>query len=140
MENKPHILELYTRIFFSAAHSYRDRDKTLEKNRVKYGKYSRVHGHNYEVTIGLRGPADFRSGMIINFFEVETILKKKILFVLDISQLEVDIPWFENRLPTTENLSLYIYNELKHAFPPGVNLKSVEVRETPELGAKIENE
>jgi 6-pyruvoyltetrahydropterin/6-carboxytetrahydropterin synthase len=138
--NKQHILELYTRIRFSAAHRYRDRDKSPEENRAKYGKYSRTHGHNYEVTIGLRGPADLKSGMMINFFEVERILKSKILSVLDISHIEEDIPWFKDRLPTTENITQFIYTQLKHAFPPPVCLKSVEVRETHDLGAKIKNE
>ncbi len=140
MENKRHIVELYTRVTFSAAHSYRDRDKTPEENRRKYGKYSRIHGHNYVMTLGLRGPVDFKSGMMINFFDVEKILNEKILTVFDTSHIENDIPWFKDRLPTTENITLYIFTELKNVFPPDVCLKSVEVRETPDLGARIENE
>jgi 6-pyruvoyltetrahydropterin/6-carboxytetrahydropterin synthase len=140
VENRNPILELYTRISFSAAHSYRDKDKSPEENQQKYGKHSRIHGHNYEVTLGLRGPVDTKSGMMINFFEVEQILKEKIISILHISHLEEDIPWFREHLPTTENISLFIYHQLKRAFPPSVTLISVEVRETPDLGAKINNE
>ncbi|MCD6234735.1 MAG: 6-carboxytetrahydropterin synthase [Candidatus Marinimicrobia bacterium] len=140
MANKNPILELYTRISFSAAHSYRDQNKSPEENRRQYGKNSHVHGHNYEVTLGLRGSVDMQSGMIINFFEVKQILKEKILSVLDVTHLEEDIPWFRENLPTTENITLFIYNKLKRAFPSSVTLISVEVRETPDLGAKIYNE
>jgi len=140
VESSNPILEIYTRILFSAAHSYRDKHKSPEENRGKYGKYSRIHGHNYEVILGLRGPIDMKSGMMINFFEVEQILKEKIISILDISHLEEDIPWFREHLPTTENISLFVYHQLKRAFPPSVILVSVEVRETPDLGAKISNE
>jgi len=137
--DKP-IIELFTRVFFSAAHSYRDRDKTPEENRKKYGIYNRVHGHNYEVVIGLRGQADAKTGMMINFFEIEKILNDKILSVMHISHLEEDIPWFNDRIPSTENITRFIYEQLHQTFKFPVGLISVEVKESDDLGAKIINE
>jgi len=137
--NQP-IIELYTRIFFSAAHSYRDRDKSPEENRNKYGLYNRVHGHNYEVIIGLRGKADVKTGMMINFFDIGNILNEKILSVMDISHLEEDIPWFKDRIPSTENITRFVYEQLKQTFKIPVCLISVEVKESDDLGAKIKNE
>jgi 6-pyruvoyltetrahydropterin/6-carboxytetrahydropterin synthase len=133
-------IELFTRVYFSAAHSYRDRDKSPEENLKKYGIYSKIHGHNYEVVIGLRGPVDAKTGMIINFFDVQKIMEDKILSVLDISHLEDDIPWFNDRIPSTENITRFIYYQLKHVFRSPVSLFSVEVKESNDLGAKIIDE
>lgn len=140
MENDRPIIELFTRVFFSAAHSYRDRDKTPEENRKKYGTYNRIHGHNYEVIIGLRGPSDMKTGMMINFFDIEKILQNKILSVMHISHIEEDIAWFKDRIPSTENITRFIYEQLSQTFKPPVCLISVEVKESNDLGAKIINE
>ncbi len=140
MGNDRPTIELFTRVYFSAAHSYRDRDKSPEENLKKYGIYSKIHGHNYEVVIGLRGPVDAKTGMIINFFDVQKIMEDKILSVLDISHLEEDILWFNNRIPSTENITRFIYYQLKHVFRSPVSLISVEVKESNDLGAKIIDE
>ncbi len=140
MGNDRPTIELFTRVYFSAAHSYRDRDKSPEENLKKYGIYSKIHGHNYEVVIGLRGPVDAKTGMIINFFDVQKIMEDKILSVLDISHLEDDIPWFNDRIPSTENITRFIYYQLKHVFRSPVSLFSVEVKESNDLGAKIIDE
>ncbi|MDD3806695.1 MAG: 6-carboxytetrahydropterin synthase [Candidatus Marinimicrobia bacterium] len=140
MVNKLPIIELYTRTFLSAAYRYDDANLTEEENQQKYGKYHQVHGHTFEVILGLRGPVDPKSGMMINFFDVEKIIKEKILSPLDTTQLDKDIPWFKHHLPTIENISLFFMSTLKDAFPPPVKLISVEVNKTPYLGAKINND
>lgn len=135
MANEGRPVELFTRVMFSAAHSYRDKALSDAENFAKYGKYSRVHGHNYELIVGLRGRVDSHSGMLVNFFDVERILKEKVLDELDYSHLEADISCFREQLPSTENLARYIFNKLSQQFGTDAELFHIEVKESADLSA-----
>ena len=85
---------------------------------------SKVHGHSFLVILVLRGPLDPKIGWVRDYHEILTQtegLKK----TLDHSLLN-EIPGLEN--PTTEILTLYIFNELKKRIP---ELHQVIIRETP---------
>ena len=65
--------------------------------------------------------------MIIDFYDIKGLVKKKILKKLDHTYLN-DILEF---VPTAENLVIYIYNELFDDFNDlGLILKSVRLSET----------
>lgn len=49
---------------------------------------------------------------------------------LDHKNLDIDVPYFKNVVSTTENLAIYIYNELKKVMPNPSLLYEVKVHET----------
>ncbi len=131
-------VELFTKVRFAAAHSYNEAGLSPEENRTKYGKCAKVHGHNFEVTIGLRGAFDPETGMLVNFFDVERVLQELIIEPLDYCHLEKEIPFFSENIPTTENIARYLYLKLKNKFGSNAELFRVEVFESFELGAVYE--
>ena len=106
IDNKPQII-LTHQMRFCAAHFLK-----------KKCEIQHLHGHNYRVQILLQGSPD-KNGMVINFSDVKRIAYEKIHNHLDHQNLNLDIPYFENMLPTVENLAQYIwkilYNEFKEA-------------------------
>lgn len=98
---------------FSASHRYWRDDWTQEKNDAVFGLCTSPygHGHNYELHVTISGEVDPDTGMIINLSE----LKKKVKIILndfDHKFLNLDTPFFKDRIPTTENIGLVLFEQL----------------------------
>lgn len=106
------------------------------KNRAVYGKCADLHGHQYRIEIALTGLIPPDTGMLINGFEVDRIVGEKILQKADHKYLNDDIAFFQKHPPTAEWIAVWIFDEIKNAFPSGVALKRVKVYETPSLCAE----
>lgn len=72
------------------------------------GKCSQLHGHSWKLIVSLEGKVNPKTGMIIDFHQLNEIIEEKILNKLDHAYLN-DI--IEN--PTCENLLMWISNQLK---------------------------
>ncbi|XP_048259152.1 6-pyruvoyl tetrahydrobiopterin synthase-like isoform X2 [Haliotis rufescens] len=81
---------------FSAAHRLFNEKLTDVENEKIFGKCSAVngHGHNYKVRVTLRGP-------------------ECIMDVLDHKNINMDVPHFRHTVPTSENIVIFIWNQLK---------------------------
>jgi len=86
---------------FSAAHNLRGYRRKCEK----------LHGHNWNVRVTVRGGDLDGTGMLIDFREVKGYLGK-ILEKLDHRYLN-EIPQFRVNNPTSENIARFIFRELK---------------------------
>lgn len=132
------ILEL-TEIF-SSAHFYEQKLWDEQRNREAFGacytKYG--HGHNYKVIAGFilneNSPSD--SFLQKKRDSYQTILKK-VCAVLDHQHLNFDIPAFADKNPTTENIALYLQEELLKVLPSNV-LKSLRLYEMDDLWVEIQ--
>lgn len=71
------------------------------------GRCARVHGHNYRLEVTVCGERDASSGMVIDFYDLESAVRAAVLERLDHSNLN-DI--LEN--PTAENLVVWIWEQL----------------------------
>ena len=80
-------------------------------NLIKYhGKCERLHGHTYKLTVILEGSiAQDGEDMIIDFCEISSIVKAKIISRLDHCYINDLISQ-----PTAENIALWIWHELEH--------------------------
>jgi 6-pyruvoyltetrahydropterin/6-carboxytetrahydropterin synthase len=110
---------------FSAAHIIRGYN----------GPCSRLHGHNWKVTVEAKTDVLDHLGMSVDFYvlqkKTEEITKK-----FDHRDMN-SIPPFDKELnPTSENIARYIYNELKKLLPVNVKLSFVAVGETGQYTAK----
>ena len=118
---------------FCAAHKYWNPDWDEEKNLKIFEDDVRVHGHNYDLDITIKGEPDQESGFIINISDLKKIVKEKILDILDHSQIQEDIQWFSNKQPSTENLVLFIWENIESYINRPAKLYKIKLRETPTI-------
>ncbi len=117
---------------FNAAHKLYNKNWSNERNREIFGKCSNenYHGHNYELIVKLRGEIDRDTGMVYDLGDLKNIIKTEIEDLLDHKNLNIDIPYFNDVIPTTENLSIFIWGKLKKAIDIDCEI-SVILYETP---------
>ena len=107
---------------FCAAHKYWNNKWDKKKNIKIFEDDVRVHGHNYELDITIKGNPDSESGFIINISELKDLVNEKVLKFLDHSEIQKDIEWFENKQPSTENLVIFIWEQLCDKIPANGSL------------------
>jgi len=117
---------------FNSAHRLANLSWTKEKNLKVFGKcsYDNYHGHNYELIVKLTGEIDPETGMLMDLSILKKIIKTEVEDVLDHKNLNIDIPYFKNLIPSTENLAIFIWNKLRDAIKINCDL-SVVLYETP---------
>ena len=117
---------------FNAAHKLYNKNWSNERNREIFGKCcnENYHGHNYELIVKLRGEIDRDTGMVYDLGDLKNIIKTEIEDLLDHKNLNIDIPYFNDVIPTTENLSIFIWGKLKKAIDIDCEI-SVILYETP---------
>lgn len=103
------------KIRFSAAHFFWLAELSDEDNVKRFGPTSNRngHGHNYELEVTVTGPCDPETGMVINLKDLKVILQEDVVLPLDFKNLNLDVPYFKDRLPTLENLSVMIWERLQ---------------------------
>ncbi len=117
---------------FNAAHKLQNENWSKEKNINVFGKCSNenFHGHNYELIVKIYGEIDQNTGMVIDLSYLKKIIEKEIEEELDHKNLNLDIPYFKNIIPTTENLAIYIWKKLNKAIELNCEI-TVVLYETP---------
>ena len=114
---------------FSASHRYWREDWSSEKNEAIFGLCTSPygHGHNYELHVTVTGRIDPDTGMIINLSD----LKKKVNVILrgfDHKFLNLDTPYFKERIPTTENIGLVLFEQIEKSLSSDRNFTVVKIR------------
>ncbi len=122
-----------TKVFhFCAAHQYGHSDWSDKKNDEVFGPDAKVHGHNYKLEVTVTGKINPATGFIIDLGGLSKIVHDNVLSELDHSQLEKDIPWFKDKQPSSENLVIFIWEEIsKHL--KSTKLHRIRIVETPSI-------
>ena len=120
------------RSHFNAAHKLYNPIWSKEKNLDVFGRcsYENYHGHNYELIVKLEGEIDQDTGMVMDLSDLKKIIVREVEDVLDHKNLNLDIPYFKDLIPSTENLAIFIWNRLKDAIDIECDL-SIVLYETP---------
>lgn len=92
-------------------------------------KCGNLHGHSFRIRIAVRGEPDPATGWIMDFGDIKAAFAP-IYAQLDHHYLN-DIAGLDN--PTSENLAIWIWQQLKPALPL---LSSVEIFETCTSGCR----
>jgi 6-pyruvoyltetrahydropterin/6-carboxytetrahydropterin synthase len=121
------------RVHFSAAHRIHRPDWTDERNTEVFGDCANPnwHGHNYEVEVTVEGEVDPETGFVMNLKLLRAALEARVVNDVDHKNLNREVAWLEGVNPTTENLTVAIWNRLEGVLPEGVRLARVVVHETP---------
>jgi 6-pyruvoyltetrahydropterin/6-carboxytetrahydropterin synthase len=123
-------IELTRRYSFSASHRLHSSHLSDEENQRIYGKCNNPygHGHNYVVDVTLTGPTEPSTGMIADLGELDRFVTREVLEPFDHTYLNKDVSAFRDRVPTTENLCIEIFDRLA-AFPRA-RLVRIRLQET----------
>ena len=121
------------RVHFSAAHRLHREDWPEERNREVFGDCSNPnwHGHNYELDVTVAGPIDPETGYVLDLKILREIVEERVVQDVDHRNLNLDVPWMEGTIPSTENLVVAIWNRLVKDLPAGTRLEKLVLRETP---------
>ncbi|XP_076658279.1 6-pyruvoyl tetrahydrobiopterin synthase purple [Halictus rubicundus] len=116
----------------SSCHRLHSEHLSEEENKHIFGKCNNYwgHGHNYTVKVTVRGPVDPVTGMAMNLTDLKMYMKRVLMDQLDHKNLDKDVPYFKNVVSTTENVAIYIFNELKKIMPNPELLYEVKIYET----------
>nr|XP_042136838.1 6-pyruvoyl tetrahydrobiopterin synthase isoform X3 [Peromyscus maniculatus bairdii]XP_042136839.1 6-pyruvoyl tetrahydrobiopterin synthase isoform X3 [Peromyscus maniculatus bairdii] len=69
------------------------------------------------------------TGMVMNLTDLKEYMEEAIMKPLDHRNLDLDVPYFADVVSTTENVAVYIWENLQKLLPAGV-LYKVKVYET----------
>lgn len=117
------MLDIFIKTHFSGGHHLRNYP----------GNCERPHGHNWNVTVTVRASELDELGMGIDFRTLKTAVKE-VMDDLDHCDLN-NHPSFLVKNPSSENLALYIYEQLKPGLATSrYQLYSVTVGETESTG------
>jgi 6-pyruvoyltetrahydropterin/6-carboxytetrahydropterin synthase len=128
---------LTRRYRFSASHRLHNEALTAEENARVYGKCNNPygHGHNYVLEVTLAGPIDPATGMVYDLAALDRTVEAEVIERFDHTHLNLDVENFRQRVPTTENLCIEIFNLLRpklngNGSGTGARLRRVRVEET----------
>lgn len=124
------------RVHFSAAHRLHNPALSPEENDRIFGLCNSPnwHGHNYELDVTVEGTPDPTTGYVVDLGHVRASAQA-VIGDLDHRNLNVDVPWLQGILPSTENLVVAIWNRLAPAIPSG-RLVRLVLWETPRNSAE----
>ena len=125
---------LTRREHFNGAHRLANPSWSEEKNVEVFGKCANKnwHGHNFDVFVTVKGTPNPDTGFIINAHDLAKIMKREIVERLDHNNFNMDVPEFQNVLPSTENVVQQIW---KWVVPhiKGCQLHCIKLVETENI-------
>ena len=82
------------------------------------------------VEVTLRGPVSEETGMVMNINDLKTHMQNAIMVPMDHKNLDKDVSYFKNVVSTTENVAVFIWNNLKRELHNPSLLYKVNIFET----------
>jgi 6-pyruvoyltetrahydropterin/6-carboxytetrahydropterin synthase len=124
------IAHLTRRYRFSASHRLHSAEMSAAENQATYGKCNNPHGHghNYTLEVTVSGPVDPATGMVCNLVDLDGFVEREVLSRYDLQNLNT-VQEFAQVVPTTENLSVEIFEILQRGFQMA-HLDGVRLEET----------
>lgn len=127
---------------FNAAHRLHNPEKSDEWNKETFGKcnHKHWHGHNYILRVAVAGKTDSDTGYVIDLSTLKSIIKKRIVEKCDHKNLNLDVPFLADIIPSTENLAKAFFKQLEKPIAKAAGgscfLYSVELEETERNSAE----
>lgn len=103
------------RASFSSGHRFWLDSRSEEENLSLFGPWaSRFnHGHNYLLDVTVQGGVDPITGMVLNIKLVDDFLQSRVVSALDRRSLNDEVDGFRDRVPTLENLMLWLWDRIE---------------------------
>lgn len=121
---------------FSASHRCWQEKWSQEKNEKIFGLSTGFygHGHNYELHVTVGGEVNPETGMIINLTDLKKTVNK-IIEQFDHKYLNMDTPYFKDKIPTVENIARVLFNLIDKQLKAGNSfyLENIRLYERKDL-------
>ena len=117
---------------FCAAHKYWNSSWSNKKNKEVFGSDAKVHGHNYTLEVMVTGEINLETGFLVDLSHLKNIVKTHVIDIIDHSQIEKEVDWFQGKQPSTENLVQFIWEQIDSRLE-GAKLHRIRLRETPTI-------
>jgi len=116
---------------FAAAHRLFKAGLSDEENFKIFGKCSNPnwHGHNYTLEVTVIGEVDSETGFVMDIKKLKELMQEYVISKVDHKNLNIDADFMKGIIPTSENITIAIWNQLADKISGG-KLFSVKLYET----------
>jgi 6-pyruvoyltetrahydropterin/6-carboxytetrahydropterin synthase len=104
-----------------------------EENVALFDKcaYPNYHGHNYDLIVTVKGNINEKSGYVMDLKILSRIMKERVINKLDHRNLNLDVDFLKDKITTTENILLSIWQQLEEPIKrTGCQLHKIKLIET----------
>ena len=108
--SNPYLTKVF---YFNAAHQYGHDDWSDDKNWAVFGPDSKIHGHNYTLEVMVTGEVNKETGFIVDLGQLKEVVNNNVINILDHTQFDKEVEWFNDRQPSSENLAKFIWNQIE---------------------------
>jgi 6-pyruvoyltetrahydropterin/6-carboxytetrahydropterin synthase len=114
------IVTVTRRLSFNSAHRVHNPELSDAENDRLFGKCNNPnwHGHNYVLEVSVRGPVESKTGYVLDLSKVKDIVTTEIIDKVDHRNLNLDVDFMRDVIPTTENLAVGIWKILVRVLAP----------------------
>jgi|TARA_B110000263_G_scaffold195814_1_gene174287 6-pyruvoyltetrahydropterin/6-carboxytetrahydropterin synthase len=127
--SNPYLTKVF---YFNAAHQYGHDDWSDDKNWEVFGPDSKVHGHNYTLEVMVTAEVNKDTGFILDLGHLKEVVNNNVINILDHTQFEKEVKWFNDKQPSSENLAVFIWSQIE-PFLNDVTLHRIRLHETPTI-------
>jgi 6-pyruvoyltetrahydropterin/6-carboxytetrahydropterin synthase len=127
--SNPYLTKVF---YFNAAHQYGHDAWSDDKNWAVFGPDSKIHGHNYTLEVMVTGEVNKETGFIVDLGQLKEVVNNNVINILDHTQFDKEVEWFNDKQPSTENLAKFIWNQIE-LYLNDVSLYRIRLRETPTI-------
>jgi len=120
------------RAHFNAAHRLHNPSQSDAWNEATFGACNNpnFHGHNYELDVTVRGPIDPATGFVVDTAVLQDLIDEHVVKLLDHKNLNLDVAWFADHIPTAEHIAMFCWEQLASRLPAGT-MANIRLWETP---------
>ncbi len=120
---------------FNAAHKLFNPAWTKEQNDAVFGVCANEnwHGHNFDLFVTVKGFPHPDTGFVFDVKKLSLLMKKQVIDQLDHKNLNLDVDFMRDKMCSTENLAIAIWEQLEPHMPEAVHLHCVKLYETARI-------
>ncbi len=125
------IVTVTRRMKFNAAHRVYNPAMSDDENASTFGKCNNPnwHGHNYTLDVSVEGQVSDRTGYVVDLGELRDLVERQVIELVDHRNFNLDVPFMQGVIPTSENIVVAFWNILEPAVKPS-RLKRLVLWET----------
>lgn len=121
---------------FNAAHKLYNPAWSEEKNLEVFGPCANAnwHGHNFNLIVTVKGMPDPMTGFVVDLKRLSGLIRTEVIDSLDHKNLNLDVPFMEGKMASTENLVIEIWKILTKGLATitdSAQLHCIKLYETP---------
>ena len=88
---------------------------------------------NYDLFVTIKGEPDAETGFLYDVKKLSKLIKEEVVDKLDHKNLNLDVDFMRDKMCSTENLAIAIWQRLQPHLPAGVQLHCIKLYETARI-------